>query len=48
MLTSRELAFLCGEHAKPPAGVVTHDWGDGLVYFSAADAEARQLEPVAA
>jgi hypothetical protein len=48
MLTGRELAFLCGEDAHLPAGVVTHDWGDGPVYFSAAEAQARKLEPVAA
>jgi protein-disulfide isomerase-like protein with CxxC motif len=49
VLTAKELAFLCGEDAKPPAGVVTHDWGDGLVYFTAADAKARGLaETVAA
>jgi hypothetical protein len=48
MLTARELAFLCGEDAKPPADVVTYDWGDGVVYFSAADARARQLETVPA
>ena len=30
--------------AEPlPADVVAHDWGDGLVYFSAAEAGARGL-----
>lgn len=49
VLTAKELAFLCGDDAQPPAGVVTHDWGDGLVYFSAAEAKARGLgEAVAA
>ena len=43
MLTSQELSFLCGEAAKPPADAVTHDWGDGLVYYSAAEAKARGL-----
>ncbi len=43
MLTAKELSFLCGEGAVPPAGTVTHDWGDGVVYFSAADAHARGL-----
>jgi protein-disulfide isomerase-like protein with CxxC motif len=48
MLTARELEFLCGEGAEPPAGTVTYDWGDGVVYFTAADARARGLEAVAA
>jgi protein-disulfide isomerase-like protein with CxxC motif len=48
MLTARELAFLCGEDAKPPADAVTYDWGDGVVYFSAAEAKARNLETVPA
>lgn len=49
MLTGKELAFLCGEDAQPPAGVVAHDWGEGFVYFSAAEAKARGLKtPVAA
>ena len=43
VLTSRELDFLCGANATPPAGVVSYDWGDGLVYFTAADAHARGL-----
>ncbi|WP_332765569.1 DsbA family oxidoreductase [Phenylobacterium sp.] len=43
MLTAKELAVLCGEQAKPPAGIVTHDWGDGVVYFTAAEAQARGL-----
>jgi len=43
MLTGQELAFLCGEDAKPPADAVTRDWGDGLVYYSAAEAKARGL-----
>jgi protein-disulfide isomerase-like protein with CxxC motif len=43
MLTAKELAFLCGEDAKPPAGVVTRDWGDGLVYYTAAEVEVRGL-----
>jgi len=49
VLTGKELAFLCGETARPPAGVVAHDWGEGLVYFSAAEARARGLKtPVGA
>jgi len=39
----QELSFLCGEGAKPPADAVTHDWGDGLVYYSASEAKARGL-----
>jgi hypothetical protein len=49
VLTGQELAFLCGEDARPPADVVAHDWGEGFVYFSAAEARARGLaEPVSA
>ena len=48
MLTSQELNFLCGESAKPPAGTVTHDWGDGVVYYTGAEAKARGLEPAMA
>lgn len=48
MLTARELAFLCGEDARPPADVVTYDWGDGVVYFSAAEAKVRDLATVPA
>jgi protein-disulfide isomerase-like protein with CxxC motif len=47
MLTGKELAFLCGEAAKPPAGVVTHDWGDGLVYYTASEARARGIKALA-
>jgi protein-disulfide isomerase-like protein with CxxC motif len=43
MLTEKELAFLCGDGARPPADAVVHDWGDGLVYFSAAEARARGM-----
>jgi protein-disulfide isomerase-like protein with CxxC motif len=48
MLTARELAFICGEDAKPPSDAVTYDWGDGVVYFSAAEAKARALATVPA
>ena len=49
VLTAKELEVLCGEGAKSPADAVAHDWGDGLVWFSAAEAEARNLKaPVAA
>jgi protein-disulfide isomerase-like protein with CxxC motif len=47
MLTGKELTFLCGEDARPPSDVVVHDWGDGVVYFSAAEARARGLAAVA-
>ncbi len=43
MLTSFELTFLCGEGAVVPDDAITHDWGDGQVYFSAAEAKARRL-----
>ena len=43
VLTAKELAVLCGESATPPADVVTYDWGDGVVYVTAADAKARGL-----
>lgn len=47
MLTGQELAFLCGEGAQPPADAVAHDWGDGHVYFSAAEAKARGIKALA-
>ena len=46
VLTAKELAFLCGEAARPPEDVVSYDWGDGLVYFSPAEARARGLAEV--
>jgi len=46
-LTGQELEFLCGEGAKPPADAVAHDWGDGLVWFSPAEARARGLAEMA-
>jgi protein-disulfide isomerase-like protein with CxxC motif len=48
MLTAWELAFLCGEDARPPADAVTYDWGDGVVYLSAAEAKVRDLTTVPA
>ena len=48
MLTSKELSVLCGDAATPPAGIVTHDWGDGLVYFTAQEALRRKLPMAAA
>lgn len=46
-LTAKELSSLCGEDAQPPAGTVTHDWGDGVVYFTPAEAAARGLKQTA-
>ena len=43
VLTGKELEFLCGVGAVAPAGVLAHDWGEGFVYFSAAEARARGL-----
>ncbi|MGZ3378119.1 MAG: DsbA family oxidoreductase [Phenylobacterium sp.] len=43
MLTGQELKFLCGEDAQAPADAVVRDWGDGLVYYSADEAKARDL-----
>ena len=47
MLTAKELAFLCGEDARPPADALVHDWGDGVVYYSAIEARARGLVEMA-
>lgn len=43
VLTGQERTFRCGEGAVAPADAVAHDWGDGLVWFSAAEANARGL-----
>ena len=43
VLMGKELEFLCGEGAVASEGVVAHDWGEGFVYFSAAEARARGL-----
>ena len=32
LLTDKELSFLCGDDADPPAHAVTIDWGAGLAY----------------
>ena len=37
------MSFCAGRGAVAPAGVVVHDWGEGFVYFSAAEARARGL-----
>ncbi len=47
MLTSQELTFLCGEGAEPPADALIRDWGDGVVYYSASEAKARDLMALA-
>lgn len=41
--TERELEVLCGPGARPPEGVVAHDWGEGVFFLTAAEAEARGL-----
>ncbi|WP_411288780.1 DsbA family protein [Phenylobacterium sp.] len=46
MLTAQELAFLCGADAKAPADALAHDWGDGVVWYSAAEARSRGLAAV--
>jgi hypothetical protein len=33
-----------GAAPGPRAGGAPHDWGDGVVYFTAADARARGFE----
>jgi len=48
VLTARELEVLCGPDAKPPTNAVAHDWGEGLVWFSPAEAKARNLAAAAA
>jgi hypothetical protein len=47
MLTGQELRFLCGEAASAPADALIRDWGDGLVYYAAAEAKARDLMALA-
>lgn len=42
-LTEVELVTLCGEHAEPPADVVSYDWGEGVVWMTDAEATARQI-----
>lgn len=47
VLTDQEFRFLCGEDARLPESVVTHDWGDGRVYFTGVEAQARGLGAMA-
>ncbi len=41
LLAPPELALLCGADARPPAGVVMHDWGAGVVWLTPDEAERR-------
>jgi predicted DsbA family dithiol-disulfide isomerase len=41
--TQRELSFVCGPDAVPPAGVVSYDWGAGTFYLTEREAAARGL-----
>ncbi|MFT7600816.1 MAG: putative DsbA family dithiol-disulfide isomerase [Acidimicrobiales bacterium] len=45
MLTPVELDLLCGAGAKVPEGVVSYDWGDGVVYMTDAEATATSGLP---
>jgi protein-disulfide isomerase-like protein with CxxC motif len=42
-LTAKEVEVILGANAIPPADAVAHHWGDGLIYFSAAEAAAHGL-----
>lgn len=42
-LTAKEVEVILGAGAALPADVVAHNWGDGLVWFSATEAAARGL-----
>jgi hypothetical protein len=44
LLTERELSFLCGEAAQPPAGVIAIGWGAGTA-FARPDAPAPRSSP---
>ncbi len=41
LLTDKEFEVLCGADATLPGEVVTHDWGDGVVHLTIAEAAAR-------
>jgi uncharacterized protein (TIGR03086 family) len=49
VLTEQELRAICGPDAEAelPDDVVAHFWGAGLVWFTAAEAAARGLPPLA-
>ena len=40
VLTSKELEVLCGADAGIPPGIVTHEWGAGVVHLTPAEASA--------
>jgi protein-disulfide isomerase-like protein with CxxC motif len=42
-LAPRELEILCGPDARPPSGVAEFDWGDGVYWLTAPEAEARGI-----
>jgi protein-disulfide isomerase-like protein with CxxC motif len=43
LLTPIEFETLCGPDATVPAGVVTYDWGDGVVFLTNTEAKARGI-----
>lgn len=43
VLTAKELETLCGVDVPVPDDVVAHDWGDGIVFLTRPEAEARGL-----
>ena len=47
VLTGKELAFLCGEDARPPAWTPWfHDFqGDGVVLFLGRGSQGARIEP---
>ncbi len=43
VLTAKELEVLCGSEAELPDDVISYNWGDGEVFFTPAEAGARNL-----
>ncbi len=43
VLTAKELEVLCGPAAIAPPGTTVHNWGDGVAYFTPAEAHARNI-----
>lgn len=41
--SAKELEVLCNPGARAPAGVVAHDWGEGVFYLAESEARARRL-----